>query len=76
MNKELLTIIESLCRRIVFKSNSGLEFIETKPEMCRILRLRKPIRCDGVDCINCLFSRNTDVDIIYPLKLERLIQRI
>lgn len=76
MNRELITIIESLCKRIEFTGHSGLEFIETKPEMCRILRLRKPIRCDGVDCINCLFSRNTNVDIIYPLKIEKLIQRI
>lgn len=76
MNRELLTIIESLCKRVVFKSYSGLEFIETKPEMCRILALRVPRRCEGTDCYNCYFSRNTQLHKIYTLYLEKTIQRI
>lgn len=76
MNRELLTIIESLCKRIVFKSYSGLEFIETKPEMCRIISLRVPRRCEGTSCCNCYFSRSKQLHEIYTLYLEKTIQRI
>lgn len=76
MNRELLTIIESLCHRIEYTGHSGLSFIESKPEMCRMITLRVIPKCEAIDCDNCYFTRRANLDNIYTLKLERLIQRI
>lgn len=76
MNRELLTIIESLCKRVEFTGYSGLSFIDCKPEMCRIISLRVPRRCEGTSCCNCYFSRSKQLHEIYTLYLEKTIQRI
>ncbi len=80
MNRELLTIIESLYKRIEFTEYSGLSFIDSKPEMCRALRFRKVctsyVSGNPTDCNNCYFSRSKKRNELYTLKLEKLIQRI
>lgn len=73
MNKELIKIIESLCHRIEYTSSSGIIFIESKPELCRVLRLREHPKCLDVQCDNCLFTRNRLKDV-YSLRLEKIIQ--
>lgn len=80
MNRELLTIIESLCKRIEFTGYSGLSYIDCKPEMCRALRFRRVctsyVSGNPTDCNNCYFSRSKKRNALYTLKLEKLIQRI
>lgn len=80
MNRELLTIIESLCHRVEHTGYSGLSFIDSKPELCRALRFRRIctsyISGNPTDCNNCYFSRSKRLENLYTLKLERLIQRI
>jgi hypothetical protein len=74
MNKELLVIIESLCHRDEYTGHSGLSFINSKPEMCRIIHLNDRNKCYGIDCNNCLFTRGRNIQAIYPLRLEKVIQ--
>lgn len=74
MNKELIKIIESLCHRVEYTSSSGIVFIESKPELCRIIRLRENPKCSGVQCDNCLFVRNWSTKNLYSLHLEKVIQ--
>ena len=74
MNKELIKIIESLCHRVEYTSSSGIIFIESKPELCRVLRLRENPKCSGVQCDNCYFSRNRNNPTLYSLHLEKVIQ--
>lgn len=74
MNKELIKIIESLCHRVEYTSSSGVVFIESKPELCRIIRLRENPKCSDVQCHNCLFVRNRFTKNLYSLRLEKVIQ--
>lgn len=74
MNRELIKIIESLCHRIEYTSSSGIIFIESKPELCRVLRLRENPKCSGVQCDNCLFTRSRFIKDLYSLRLEKVIQ--
>lgn len=74
MNRELIKIIESLCHRVEYTSSSGIIFIESKPELCRVLRLRENPKCLDVQCDNCLFTRNRFIKDLYSLRLEKVIQ--
>lgn len=74
MNKELIKIIESLCHRVEYTSSSGVVFIESKPELCRILRLRRIPKCSGIQCNNCYFARKDLPENTYAFWLHKAIQ--
>ena len=74
MNQELIKIIESLCHRVEYTSSSGVVFIESKPELCRILRLHRIPKCSGVQCDNCCFTRKDLTEDIYVFWVYKTIQ--
>lgn len=74
MNQELIKIIESLCHRVEYTSSSGIIFIESKPELCRLMRLHRIPKCSGVQCDNCYFTRKDLTENIYIFCLHKVIQ--